>query len=122
MSTIPLQPNTFILYKDKPGRITNVSDKKIKIELVGEGTKSVRLKDVTALHPGPVKTLSLEPPEGEPLLAWELMAGDSCSLQEIAELAFDAYTPASVWAIWQMMADGLYFARLDFVQALVNAR
>ena len=110
MSTIPLQPNTFIVYKDKPGRITNVSDNKIEIELVGEGTKSVRLKDVTALHPGPVKTLSLEPPEGEPLLAWELMAGDSCSLQEMVELAYDAYTPASVWAIWQMVADGLYFS------------
>ncbi len=110
MLKIPLKPNTFILYKDKPARVVEVSDKKIKIAVAGGLTKSVRPKDVTALHPGPAKTLKLDPPEGEPLLAWELMAGESCSLQEISELAYDVYTPASVWAIWQMMADGLYFS------------
>ncbi len=110
MSNIPLKRDTFILYKGKPARIAEVGDKKIKIAVVDGRTKSVRPKDVTPLHPGPLKTVNLDPPKGDPLLAWELMAGESCSLQEMAELAYDVYTPASIWAIWQMMEDGLYFS------------
>ena len=28
---------------------------------------------------------------------------------ELAELAFDEYTPASAWAVWELLMDGLYF-------------
>jgi len=118
MSTITVKKNNFILYKNKPGRIVSVGDKKIEISVQGGGTSKVRPKDVTVLHPGPLKSMAdLRPPDGDPLIAWELMEGEACSVQELSELAYDAYTPATVWAIWQMMTDGLYFSgTIDAVQ------
>jgi len=42
--------------------------------------------------------------------AWELLAGSTTTLPELAELAYDAYTPSTAWAVWQLLADGLYFS------------
>jgi exoribonuclease-2 len=41
--------------------------------------------------------------------AWELLAGGTTSLAELAELAYGAFTPAAAWASWQVVAEGLYF-------------
>ncbi len=118
MSTITLKPNAFILYKNKPGLVNSIGSKKISISVQGVGTVSVRPKDVTILHPGPLKSVdALRPPDGDPLIAWELLEGEVSSIRELAELAYDAYTPATVWAIWTMIVDGLYFSgTADVVQ------
>lgn len=85
--------------------------KKVAIERPDGSSLSVRPKDVVLLHPGPVPGLNgLRPPPGEPLVAWELLAGSRTTLPELAELAYDAYTPATAWAVWQLLEDGLYFA------------
>lgn len=106
-----LRTGSLVLYKGEPARITAVDRKKITIERPDGGSVSVRPKDVTLLHPGPAPSLGgLRPPAGEPLVAWELLAGSRTTLPELAELAFDAYTPATAWAIWQLLEDGLYFA------------
>ena len=105
-----MNPHALVLYKNRPARILQ-ADKKLEIELEDRQTVSVRPKDVTLLHPGPVKNWAeLQRPSGDPLTAWELMAGEETSLTELAELSYEAFTPASAWAIWEMVADGLYFS------------
>ena len=106
-----LRPDSLVLYKNRPARITQLSDKKLDIQTDLGETVSVRPKDVTLLHPGPLRSLSeLKSPNGEVIAAWELLAGETTTLTELAELAFDAYTPATAWAVQQLLADGLYFS------------
>lgn len=101
---------SLVLYKNEPARVTSVDRKKITINRLDGESLSVRPKDVTLLHPGPVESLrGLRLPDGEPQVAWELLAGSTTTLPELAELAFEAYTPATAWAVWQLLADGLYF-------------
>lgn len=117
-----LHPDSLVLYKNRPARVRRVGDRigdKLEIELeAGEGLK-VRPKDVTLLHPGPLEDLGqLQPQTGEVEAAWEILAGNRTSLAELAELAYGAYTPASAWAAWELVADGLYFRGTpDQVQA-----
>ncbi len=89
--------------------MTAVSDK-IDIKLEGGKSKRVRSKDISLLHPGPVSALSeLTEQEGGVEEAWELLLGTETNLAELAELIFDDYTPATAWAAWMLVADGLYF-------------
>lgn len=111
MSTYQPSPpvNSLVLYKHYPARVLEVGDK-IEIECDGGQRKRVRTKDIELLHPGPLRHLSdLARPPGEPEAAWELLEGNETTLQELAELAYDAFTPASAWASWQLVADGLHF-------------
>ncbi len=105
---IPRQ-DSLVLYKNRPARVRWVGDK-LEIELEsGKGLK-VRSKDVVLLHPGPMAGLDeLEPQAGEVEVAWEIVAGGTTSLAELAELIYGAYTPATAWATWELVADGLYF-------------
>ena len=104
-----VRQGSLVLYKGGPARVTSVGGK-LGIELHGGRTLQVRPKDVTLLHPGPVERLSeLQPQTGEAATAWELLSGDTTSLAELAELVYGAYTPASAWAAWQLVSDGLYF-------------
>ncbi len=99
-----------MLYKVHPARIVNLGEK-IEIELAGGQSKRVRAKDVELLHPGPLRSLTeLVPQQGEPEAAWELLEGGETTLRELAELAFNAFTPATAWAAWQLVADGLSFS------------
>ena len=105
-----MKQNSLILYKNQAGRVTAV-DKKITIQLADGQTVSVRPKDVLLLHPGPIHSLAdLQPPGGDVLTAWELMAGETTTLAELSELAYEAITPATMWVLWQMLDDGLYFS------------
>jgi len=104
---------SLVLYKNRPARVTRAGAK-LEIEVEGGGRLKVRPKDVTSLHPGPLERLDdLRPPQGEPAgeikTAWELLVGETTSLPELAELAYGAYTPATAWAAWELVADGLYF-------------
>jgi exoribonuclease-2 len=84
---------------------------KIEIELEGGDTKRVRAKDLELLHPGPLHSLDeLGPQQGEVDEAWALLEGGETNLQELAELAFSRFTPATAWAAWQLVADGLRFS------------
>lgn len=103
------RPGSLALYKIHPARIVSVTDK-IEIELEGGKSKRVRPKDLTLLHPGPISMLSeLKSCEGEITEAWELLAESETDLPELAELIYDKFTPATAWATWQLIADGLYF-------------
>ncbi|NJN55688.1 MAG: hypothetical protein HC804_13625 [Anaerolineae bacterium] len=51
---------------------------------------------MTWLHPGPVANFSaLQPPVGDMQTAWELLAGQSTTLPELAELVYEEFTPAT---------------------------
>lgn len=109
--TIPNKPvpGSLVLYKIRPAIVAAVSDK-IDIRLEGGKTKRVRPKDISMLHPGPVSSLSeLTEQEGSIDEAWELLLGTESNLAELAGLIFGDYTPATAWAAWQLVADGLYF-------------
>jgi len=100
---------SLVLYKNRPARVVSIGEK-IEIELSG-GCKRVRPKDVELLHPGPVASLAdLTAPDGELMAAWELLEGSETTLQDLAELAFDTFTPATAWATWQQVAVGLHFS------------
>ena len=104
-----MRKDSLVLYKTRPARVARVG-KKLQIELEGGESLSVRLKDVVPLHPGPLYSLGeLQPRTGEVETAWELLAGSTTSLAELAELAYGEYTVATAWAAWQLVDDGLFF-------------
>lgn len=101
--------NSLVLYKTHPARVQQGGEKLV-LELESGEKVRVRPKDVTLLHPGPLRSLAeLRPPTGDVQTAWEILAGGATTLAELAELAFGAFTPATAWATWQLLADGLYF-------------
>lgn len=107
MPEISLKKNSLILYKNQPGTVTQLG-KKIEITLADGRSLSVRPKDVTVLHPGPLGSLSeLTTPAGDLATACELLAGETTTLPELAELAYHRYSPASAWTVWQLLEDGL---------------
>ena len=115
MTNVPtlenFRPDNFILYKNQAARIVSVAAKKINIVLQDGTAVSVRPKDIELLHPGPLRQFSqLASPEGELLTAWELLAGETTSLQELSELAYDKFTPATAWAIYHAITDKLHFS------------
>jgi exoribonuclease-2 len=106
----PFQPGSLVLYKRGPARVQSVSRKKLTIVRSDGETVRVRPKDVDLLHAGPMDDLDdLTAEKGEMKTAWELLYGRSTSLAELTELAYGEYTPATAWAAWQWVADGLYF-------------
>ncbi len=100
---------SLVLYKHRPARIRQVGDK-LELETESGDTLWVRPKDMLLLHPGPMKSLGeLQAQSGEVQAAWEILAGSQTTLAELAELVYERYTPATAWASWQLVADGLYF-------------
>jgi len=107
-STFP--EGSLVLYKRGPARVTASDRKKLTIVLADGEVLRVRPKDIDLLHPGPVESLrTLTPQEGELKTAWELLQGRTTTIKDLAELAHGDYTPATAWATWQWVADGLYF-------------
>lgn len=108
-----LRPESLVLYKGQPALVRQIAEKKLIIELSDGERANVRPKDVSLLHPGPSPhPRQLSAVKGDPQTAWELLDGGKASLEELAELAYGAYTPATSWAAWQLVADGLYFEGL----------
>lgn len=105
--------SSLVIYKQKPALVADLDKKKLTIQFADGERLSVRPKDVLLLHPGPISDLARLPGANLPAelhTAWELLAGQETTLLELCELAFDAYTPATAWQVWQAIADGLYFS------------
>jgi exoribonuclease-2 len=109
MSVFRATPGSLALYKIRPALITQVSDK-IDIDLGDGKGKRVREKDIVVLHPGPLKRLGdLNTVSGDLEEAWELLSGEQTHLEELASLIYGDFTPATAWATWTLVAEGLYF-------------
>lgn len=103
------KPGALVLYKGGPAIIQQIG-RKLEIRLAGGQTVSVRPKDIALLHPGPLQSLSaLRPGNGEPLVAWELLQDQTVDLATLTDLIFGEYSPATAWAAWQLVDDGLLF-------------
>ncbi len=109
MTVIP--ENALVLYKTHPAKVTRPGEKP-EITLPTGRRIKVRAKDVLLLHPGPVRDLSALdiPPHADLVETWELLADETVSLQELAELLYDDFSPAAAWSAWRQVMDGLYFA------------
>jgi exoribonuclease-2 len=110
--------DSLVLYKKRPARVVRTGEStagaiRLEIELEGGNLAKVRSKDLILLHPGPLESLSqLEPQVGEVELAWQILSesqGSPRRLAELAEIIYGRYTPATTWAAWQCVEDGLYF-------------
>lgn len=102
-------PNSLLLYKNRPARLLRVTDR-IEVELESGEVQKVRPKDVALLHPGPITSLrELKTQPGEIEAAWEILAGEKTSLAELAELAYGEFTPSTAWLAWQQVAEGMWF-------------
>lgn len=109
MPDYPTVAGCLVLYKQNAALVTAVSDK-IEIQLAGGKRKRVRSKDIALLHPGPLSDLSnLQQPEADIEEAWELLGEEMSDVEELAALIYGEYTPASAWATWAKVAEGLYF-------------
>lgn len=104
--------NSLVLYRTRPARVAGATGDKLSLEIEGGETAKVRPKDVTLLHPGPLHSLaelSAKRVTGDVETAWDLLAGNATTVKEIAELAFGSFTPATAWAAWQLVTEGVYF-------------
>lgn len=103
--------DSLVLYKKHPARVRQGGER-LEIDLANGELIKVRPKDVILLHPGPLRSLGeLVDPAGEVETAWEILTVDdqSHSLRELAELAYGEFTPATAWAAWRQLEDGLLF-------------
>lgn len=103
---------SLVLYKGGAARVIDI-DQKIEIELESGKQISVRPKDVELLHEGPIqqlRQLSENPGTGELLDACDMLAGETTTLQEFSELVYGDFTPQTAWAVYQLLADGLFIA------------
>ncbi len=57
MSEAAIRENSLVLYRARPARVQR-ADEKLSLELEGGESAKVRAKDVTPLHPGPLKSLA----------------------------------------------------------------
>lgn len=108
-----LQNNCLVLYKSRPAKVTEVTDK-ITILLDDKKSKRVREKDIAVLHPGPVADLTalnqqLTASQDRLEEAWELLLDEKFELSDLAELLFDSYTADTAWATWQTVSEGVHF-------------
>jgi len=113
LSNRPFIAGNLVLYKQTAAYISEINPKRITISLPNGEKIRVRPKDIMLLHPGPIDNLSqIEDPtfdSGDLLAAWELLTGSETNLRDLVELAYGSYTPARVWSVWKMVADGVYF-------------
>jgi exoribonuclease-2 len=104
-----VHPNALVLYKSQPA-IVRSGGAKLEITLPDGRVVRVRPKDIIPLHPGPVNSFQeLQLSGGDVDTAWELFAGDTIDLPELAELVYGQQSPAAIWAAWQLLAEDLHF-------------
>jgi exoribonuclease-2 len=107
---------SLVSYKNKPALVVETGEK-ISIALPGGERLRVREKDVELLHRGPCAQADIEAlasgerhPDSDVRGAWELLAGTTVSLQDLAELVYGEFTAQSAWAAYTILQEGLYFA------------
>ena len=111
-----INEGALVIYKGKPAIVKDRADGKITISLQNKEQVKVRDKDVEQLHPGPVKDFKqIEAGACDAAIreAWELLIDDEGvppSLKELAALICGDYTPASAFAAYNAIKDGLYFS------------
>ena len=115
-----INENALAVYKNKPALVKEKSLDKITVVLPDGSQIKVREKDIEIIYSGTMGSRewdsinhSPSPTPHSPIIieVWELLSadGEPVSLKELAGLAFNNFNPASAWAAYQLLADGLYF-------------
>jgi exoribonuclease-2 len=111
-----INDKALVVYKNKPALVKEKTQDKIVIALADGASIKVREKDIEIIHPGPVNNFNgiiedAAQPDSAIREIWELVLTEEkpFSLKEFAELAFGGYSPASAWAAFCLLLDGLYF-------------
>lgn len=109
--------NALAVYKNKPALVKEKTQDKIIIALSDGASIKVREKDIEIIHPGPVNNFNgiiegAAVSDSAVRETWELLLTEEkpLPLKEFAEIAFGEYSPASAWAAFCLLLDGLYFA------------
>ena len=103
-----------VIYKTRPALVVQISGDKIELRTANGESKSVRNKDIELLHPGngsvmqPLPPPPVPVPNAEELL--ELIEGDELSFAEFTELAYGAFTPATAYAAYELVAENIFFS------------
>jgi exoribonuclease-2 len=110
-----INENALVAYKNKPALVKEKTADKIVIVFSDGASLKVREKDIEMIYPDQVKNfngIDSNVPAAAVRESWELLLmeeGELVSLKELAELIFSEYTPASAWAAFCLLPDGLYF-------------
>ena len=117
-------PGALLAYHGRCALVQNAGKDKIEIRIEGGGIKSVRMKDVEWIHPGPCQQFPQprsETPDLEEIL--ELTGEEKITFQEFCELIYSDFTPQSAWDGYQLLKSGVYFTGSpeDGVQARPRA-
>ena len=105
-----MNSGNLVIYKGKAALISAVSKDKIEIRTQDGDSRSVRMKDVEMLHPGPVTALNFsEPPRVDWQELSELADENGFSFSEFTELAYGSNTPAAAWWAWNVLKEGIFF-------------
>jgi exoribonuclease-2 len=108
--------NALVVYKNKPALVKELADGKFFISLQDGTQVKVRDKDIELIHSGPVKTFSalelFQLKTSAIKEAWELLLdeGAHLSLKDFSVFVFNEYTPASAYAAYTVLQDGLFFS------------
>lgn len=108
-----IKANTLVLYKNKPALVSEITGDKYLIRIAGGDSKSVRLKDIEFLYPGPCSTLptaSALPDNAVLAETVELMAGETMPFADFTELLFGSYTAANALAAYEIAAQNCFFS------------
>jgi exoribonuclease-2 len=109
MNQIKCAAGSLVIYRQKPAKVNSISDGKIDITLPDGDQKSVRLKDITPLHGGPVAQLPqipLPPPDLMEIVV--MMEEETLSMQDFASLVYGRFDPAAAWSAWLLLEEGIY--------------
>ena len=110
--------DALVLYRNRPARVKKTAGDRIEIEVDG-GSRPVRPKDVTELHPGPLSASGLaaldtsgaESGDVDIDTARELLedSGEEADLRTLCELLYGCFTPRAAWAAWKILSERLWF-------------
>ncbi|MBR2374644.1 MAG: RNB domain-containing ribonuclease [Lentisphaeria bacterium] len=98
------------VYKGKAATVTGVNKEKIDIRCADGESRSVRLKDIEVIHPGPVASLNfVQLPEPDWQEIAELSGEEGFSFAEFTELAYGTNSAAAAWQAWNVLKEGVFF-------------
>lgn len=104
-----IPPGALLAYRNKCAFAVAADGEKIEISIEGGASARVRLKDVTLLHPGPVKAIPEPAPLGNPDEVAELIGDECVPFSEFVELMAGEFSPGAARAVWGVLAENLRF-------------
>ena len=107
-----IKTNSLVLYKNKGAIVVEITNDKYLIRLPDGDKKSVRLKDIEFLYPGPCTAVPQPAPEPDDAALQEtaeLIGSDPVSFSEFIELLFSAYKPENALAAFNILQSNRFF-------------